>query len=251
MTLPRHIAIIMDGNGRWAQERGLSRAEGHRRGAQTIESIVEACHGRGIRYLTLYAFSEENWSRPSDEVVALMHLLKHFLVSKRPEMIEKGIRFRVIGDRDRLPSEVRRELARTEEATSAGDRMTLVVALSYGSRQELVRAFNALLREGVAEVSAEAIERELYTAGLPDPDLLIRTSGEYRISNFLLWQIAYTELYFTETLWPDFGEAELNRAIASYARRERRFGMTSEQVAGERISDEGDEEPQRAEGGRG
>lgn len=230
MRIPQHIAIIMDGNGRWALERGLTRAEGHRRGAQTIEKIVQACYDRNVRHLTLYAFSEENWSRPSEEVLSLMQLLRHFLASKRKELVEKRIRFRTIGDIDRLAPEVRDELYETAKATAGGDRMTLIVALSYGSRQELIRAYNALIRKGATEATQEAIERELDTAGIPDPDLLIRTSGEYRISNFLLWQIAYTEFYFTDTLWPDFGEQELDKAIASFARRERRFGMTSEQV---------------------
>ena len=228
--VPAHIAIIMDGNGRWAKERGLSRAEGHRAGARTIELIVQAALDRGIRYITLYAFSEENWSRPSDEVLALMQLLRHFVASKRAELIEKGTRFKAIGDLDRLSPDVRQELLETEEATARGERMTLVVALSYGSRQENVRAANRLIRRGVVEATTEMFERELDTAGIPDPDLLVRTSGECRISNFLLWQIAYSELYFTETPWPDFTEAELDRAIAEYAGRERRFGMTSEQV---------------------
>ncbi|HPQ80545.1 MAG TPA: polyprenyl diphosphate synthase [bacterium] len=229
-NLPRHIAIIMDGNGRWAKEQGLSRAEGHRRGAQTIERIVQAAHDRNIRFLTLYAFSEENWNRPSDEVLSLMQLLRHFVASKRAELIEKRTRFMAIGDLERLAPEVRRELIETSEATAAGDRMTLVVALSYGSRQEIVRAVNSLMRSGVSEVTPEAIDGALDTAGIPDPDLLIRTSGEYRISNFLLWQIAYSELYFTETLWPEFTEAEFDRAIDSYSDRERRFGQISEQL---------------------
>ena len=228
--LPRHIAVIMDGNGRWAKEHGLSRAEGHRRGAQTIERIVQAAHDRGIEFLTLYAFSEENWNRPSDEVLSLMQLLRHFVASKRAELIQKGTRFRTIGDLSRLAPEVRHELMETAEATAGGGRMTLVVALSYGSRQEIARAVNAIIKRGVAEATPEMIEGELDTAGIPDPDLLIRTSGEYRISNFLLWQIAYSELYFTETLWPDFTEGELDRAIEAYGRRERRFGMTSEQL---------------------
>lgn len=225
-TIPRHIAIIMDGNGRWAKERGQPRAEGHRRGAETIERIVSACRNRGVRYLTLYAFSEENWQRPSDEVLALMQLMRHFLVSKRAELIENRTAFRVIGDIDRLPSEVRQEIAQTVEATKQGDVMTLSVALSYGARQEICRAVNHLVRNGTTEFTPELIEGALDTSGIPDPDLLIRTSGEYRISNFLLWQIAYTELYITETLWPEFQDADLDVAIASYTKRERRFGRT-------------------------
>lgn len=230
MNIPNHIAIIMDGNGRWAKEHGLGRAEGHRRGAETIEKIVRACHRRHIRYLTLYAFSEENWLRPSDEVLSLMQLLKGFLASKRAELLENRIHFRPIGDIDKLEQDVRRELIKTEEATRKGDLMTLVVALSYGGRQEILRAVTKLMKDGVSDLTPEVFESRLDTQGIPDPDLLIRTSGEYRISNFLLWQLAYTELYFTETLWPDFDEKELDRAIASFATRERRFGMTGEQV---------------------
>lgn len=228
--IPYHIAIIMDGNGRWAEEHGLTRAEGHRRGSETIERIVRACLARGVRHLTLYAFSEENWMRPSDEVVSLMDLLKGFLASKRSEMLENGIRFMTIGDTSRLPAELQRELKDTEAATRGGGAMSLIVALSYGGRQEICRAVNSLLKRGAREITQEDFSAALYTAGVPDPDLLIRTSGEYRISNFLLWQLAYTELYFTETLWPEFGEEELDRAIESFARRERRFGMTSEQI---------------------
>lgn len=229
--IPNHIAIIMDGNGRWASERGLSRAEGHARGAGTIETIVRAAHNLGVRYLTLYAFSEENWMRPSAEVGSLMVLLKQFLASKRAEMLEKEIRFMTIGDTARLEPDVQRELAETAEATRKGGKMTLVVALSYGARQEMLWAMNKLIAKGAARITQENFEGELYTAGIPDPDLLIRTSGEYRISNFLLWQLAYTELYFTETLWPDFDEHEFKKALESYSRRERRFGMTSEQIA--------------------
>ncbi|MFH1830806.1 MAG: polyprenyl diphosphate synthase [Pseudomonadota bacterium] len=228
--IPKHIAIIMDGNGRWANERGLPRAEGHRLGAETIEKIVAACRDRNIRYLTLYAFSEENWSRPSDEVLSLMQLMRHFLVSKRAELIEERTAFRVIGDIERLPREVRSEITETVEATKDGDRMTLIVALSYGARQEICRATNTLLKKGVRDFTPDILQEGLDTVGIPDPDLLIRTSGEYRVSNFLLWQIAYTELYFTETLWPEFSEDELDRAIESYAKRERRFGLTGQQT---------------------
>jgi len=230
INVPQHIAIIMDGNGRWAKERGLKRTDGHRHGAVTIEKIVRLCHDKGVRYLTLYAFSEENWSRPNEEVDSLMELLRHFVASKREELLEKKIRFLTIGDIDRLKPDVCSELNETKEITKKGDKMTLIVALSYGSRQEICRAVNNLIGKGVKEVTPETLEAELYTKGIPDPDLLIRTSGEYRISNFLLWQLAYTEFYFTETHWPDFDEAALDRAIASFSRRERRFGMTSEQI---------------------
>ncbi len=230
--VPKHIAIIMDGNGRWAQEQGLARAEGHRRGAEMIERIVDACHDRGIRYLTLYAFSEENWNRPSDEVVALMQLLRHFLASKRKRLIEKRTSFRAIGDLDRLPPEVRSELMATEEATRNGDHMTLIVALSYGGRQEICRAVGRVIEKGMIEVTPEQFSQELDTVGIPDPDLLIRTSGEFRVSNFLLWQLAYAELYFSPVPWPDFDEEKLEEAIASYIERERRFGRTSAQMKG-------------------
>lgn len=228
--IPKHIAIIMDGNGRWAAEKGLSRAEGHRRGAERIEEIIEACKDRGVRYITLYAFSDENWNRPNDEVLALMQLLKHFLKSKRQGMIRKGVRFRAIGDIARLPSDLIRDIRETEDATIAGEKIMMIVALSYGGRQEICRAAEALAKKGVTEISVEAFTEHLDTVGIPDPDLFIRTSGECRISNFLLWQLSYTELYFTEVLWPDFSPDELDRAIESYSKRERRFGMTSEQV---------------------
>jgi undecaprenyl diphosphate synthase len=229
--IPTHIAIIMDGNGRWAGEKGQPRAEGHRRGAETIETIVKACRDRDVRYLTLYAFSEENWRRPSDEVLSLMQLMRHFLVSKRAELIEERTAFKVIGDVDRLPPEVKAEILETAEATKDGDRMTLIVALSYGGRQEICRAVNTLIRKGKREINAEMLQTALDTAGIPDPDLLIRTSGEYRLSNFLLWQLAYAELYFTETLWPEFSTEHLDAAIESFANRERRFGMTTGQMA--------------------
>jgi undecaprenyl diphosphate synthase len=230
MAIPRHIAIIMDGNGRWALDHGLPRAEGHGRGAQTIETIVEAARDRGIKYLTLYAFSEENWKRPEDEVFALMYLLKEFLVTKRAKMIEQGIVFNTIGDISKLPSELQDEISKTKAATKNGKVMTLIVALSYGARQEICRAVNEIIEEGDIPVTPEAITRKLDTGEFPDPDLLIRTSKEYRISNFLLWQLAYTELYFTDILWPDFSPQRLDDAISEYQNRERRFGMTSEQI---------------------
>jgi undecaprenyl diphosphate synthase len=229
---PEHIAIIMDGNGRWAAERDLPRSEGHRRGAESIERAVRACRDRGVRYLTLYGFSEENWKRPAAEVEALMELMCFFLIQKRDEMVAEGTRFRAIGDIERLPVEVRQEIARTEEATREGKGITLIVGLSYGGRQELCRAVDRLAKRGAIPCTPALIAESLDTAGIPDPDLLIRTSGEYRISNFLLWQIAYAELYFTETLWPDFDEKALDQALASYARRTRRYGLTGEQLKG-------------------
>ncbi len=230
MRIPKHIAIIMDGNGRWAKEHDLPRTEGHRRGAEAIESIVTSCSDRGVECLTLYAFSEENWNRPSEEVAALMQLLKLFLIAKRKNMIEKGIRFRMIGEIDRLPEDVREEVSRTVKDTSGGWKMDFVIALSYGSKQEICRAVNDLISKGVDDINPQMIDGALDTAGLPDPDLLIRTSGERRISNFLLWQLAYAEFYFTEIHWPDFDEEQLDLAIKSYSERERRYGLTSEQL---------------------
>ncbi len=236
MNLPKHIAIIMDGNGRWAQNRDLPRLEGHRQGSETVEEIVEACRELGVENLTLYAFSQENWHRPDEEVLGLMELLKYFLIKKREKLLRNKIRLRVIGQVDRLPEEVLRELTRTIEETRHGDKMTLILALSYSARNEIVDVVNQVLRTAMADgdvsrvVKEADLDRLLYTEGLPNPDLLIRTSGEYRISNFMLWQMAYTELYFTETLWPDFSRAELEKAILEYQRRERRFGLTREQI---------------------
>jgi len=227
---PQHIAIIMDGNGRWAEYHELPRIEGHRRGAEVSEDIINACIDRRVPYLTLYAFSEENWNRPSDEVEALMELLGLYLTSKRQKMIHEGIRFQTIGDVNRLSPFVREEVERTKELTQQGSNLTLTMALSYGSRQEIARAFQELIKRGVKNITPEILSQALDTRDLPDPDLLIRTSGEYRISNFLLWQLAYTELYFTETLWPDFNAYELDKALDAFSKRERRFGMTSEQL---------------------
>jgi undecaprenyl diphosphate synthase len=234
--LPRHIAIIMDGNGRWARQRNLPRLEGHHKGSETVEEVVEACHELGIENLTLYAFSQENWKRPDQEIHGLMELLNYFLVAKREKLIKNGIRFRVIGQVDRLAEPVLRELTKTIEATRRCGKMTLVLALSYSSRTEIIDTINQIIRSALASGDAsqvlkeEDFDRWLYTEGLPHPDLLIRTSGEHRISNFLLWQMAYTELYFTETLWPDFSRKDLEKAILEYQRRERRFGQTTEQI---------------------
>jgi len=236
--LPQHIAIIMDGNGRWARERGLHRVEGHRQGSETVDEIVTACRELGIRYVTLYAFSMENWARPKDEIAALMALLKEFLIIKREKMLKNQIRLVSIGDVERLPEPVLTTLRETEAKTQDCDRMVLVLALSYGGRDELTRAVNTLLKEKEDGkfrdnfISVDLFSRYLDTSGMPDPDLLIRTSGESRVSNFLPWQLAYSELYFTDTLWPDFHREELYKAITEYQRRERRFGLTSEQVRG-------------------
>lgn len=234
--LPRHVAIIMDGNGRWARRRGLPRIEGHRKGADTVRAVVRSCRRWGISVLTLYAFSLENWHRPPDEVQALMELLKDYLRSEREEMIRNGIRLRVIGRMEDLDSEVQRVLQETMEATATGKDMILNLALSYSGRSEILGASKRLAADLLKgrlrpeSLDEEIFERYLDTAGLPDPDLLIRTSGEQRISNFLLWQMAYTEIYFTETLWPDFSEEDLREALRDYQRRERRFGRTSEQL---------------------
>ena len=228
--LPRHIAIIMDGNGRWAQNRGYPRIEGHRSGIESVRETVKACRELGIEFLTLYAFSEENWSRPKTEVGALMRLLRQFLKSETKTMVEKGIRFNVIGDESRLPKEVRAAIGDACRKTATGNQMRLTLALSYGARSEIVRAARQLASEVVSgsrtldQITKESFAGALYTADMPDPDLLIRTSGEQRISNFLLWQIAYTELWITPVLWPDFRKPHLMEAIENYRHRDRRFG---------------------------
>ncbi|MBN1614842.1 MAG: isoprenyl transferase [Deltaproteobacteria bacterium] len=234
--LPRHIAIIMDGNGRWAQKHTLGRISGHRKGADAVRATVRTCRELGIGYLTLYAFSVENWQRPAAEVEALMGLLKEFLAKEIDELDEKGIRLMTIGNLQALKAPLRRQLKQAVERTAHNEAMVLNVALSYGGRDEIVEAAKKILRDGLAgRISPDEITREnfagyLYTARIPDPDLLIRTSGEYRISNFLLWQTAYTEFYFTDVLWPDFQREDLLRAIAAYQARERRFGLTSDQL---------------------
>ncbi len=234
--LPRHVAVIMDGNGRWAKARMLRRIVGHRKGVETVRVIVEECSRLGIGYLTLYAFSAENWSRPKTEVSALMALLKKYIRMEVPRMQQNNIRFNVIGDREELPPDVRQVVGDAIAVTSGNTGMTLTLALSYGSRQEIIRACRAVAADVTAgrvtpeEVTEKAFSGYLSTDGMPDPDLLIRTSGEARISNFLLWQLAYTELYFTEVNWPDFNAQELHKALADYNRRERRFGLTSDQL---------------------
>ena len=213
-----HLAVIMDGNGRWAEKRHLPRIMGHRAGAEALDRCMHYCKAAGIRYLTVYAFSTENWKRSEEEVTGLMKLLSGFVHSKEKELLAEGVRFRVIGRRSDLSEKLQAEIAALEEKTKAGD-FTLIVALSYGGRDEIVRAAMKF-RGGTEENFANCLD----TAGLPDPDLVIRTSGEQRISNFLLWQSAYSEYYFTETLWPDFDQVEFDRALASYAKRERRMG---------------------------
>ena len=236
--VPRHVAIIMDGNGRWAERRGLSRNEGHREGLEAVRAVVRAAGDLGIEYLTLYAFSLENWNRPQAEVTELMRLLDHYLEVELEEVIQNDIRVRVIGRLDRVPPTVRRRVLDAVERTRDGHAMTLTFALSYGGRAEIVDAARRLLRDAeLGKVDAEHLDEKtfaayLYDPELPDPDLLIRTGAESRVSNFLLWQIAYSELYITELMWPDFRAEHLLRAIEEYQRRERRFGLTSAQVRG-------------------
>ncbi len=230
--LPEHIAVIMDGNGRWAKSRSLPRIEGHREGAKSVRAVVTACRELEIPWLTLYAFSEENWNRPKTEVQGLMSFLKHYLKSELPTLIENEIAFDVIGDEERLPKSVRKTIADAREKAAGGKKMRLSVALSYGGRSEIVRAARQLAEEVQrGEITPDQIDKaafaqRLYTADMPDPDLLIRTSGEMRISNFLLWQVAYTELYITPVLWPDFRKEQLIQALVEFNKRERRFGRT-------------------------
>jgi undecaprenyl diphosphate synthase len=227
---PRHVAIIMDGNRRWAQARGLPRLAGHRAGVEAVRRTVRACLDRGVAWLTLYAFSSENWRRPPDEVIDLTGLLRHFVRAEMAELARQGVRLRFIGDRNRFSADVRADLAAGEEATKANRRLTLVVALSYGARDEILAAARAAAAEAAAgrldpaEITEASFSALLSTDGIPDPDLIIRTSGEQRLSNFLLWQSAYAELLFLDLMWPDFGERHFAEALAEFARRERRFG---------------------------
>ena len=225
-SLPKHIAIIMDGNGRWAKRRNLPRVKGHEKGAEALSRTAELCVRLGIKFLTVYAFSKENWQRPQEEVGFLMQLLEEYLKKEREVLIKNRIKLKVAGDIEELPENVRKELARTMELTSQNDRMVFILALNYGGRAEILRAVKALLKEGISpdQVNEELFRKYLYVPEAPDPDLRIRTSGEIRISNFLLWEIAYTELYFTKVLWPDFSEKDLLEAIIDYQKRERRFG---------------------------
>lgn len=223
-NLPKHVAIIMDGNGRWAKRRLLPRTAGHKVGGETFHEIVEACGRIGIPYLTVYAFSTENWNRDPEEVETLIRLLQNALKDYTPELKANNVRLRLMGDLSRFPEEARRSLQESVETLSECTGMVLSICLSYGGRQELVEAFNRLAAEGKTNITAEDISAALYSAGIPDPDLVIRTSGEYRISNFLLWQSAYAEYYFTDVLWPDFHEKELHKALHDYEKRSRRFG---------------------------
>ncbi len=231
-ALPAHIAVIMDGNGRWAQERGLSRSEGHKAGVRAAKAIVTECRTIGIRHLTLYTFSQENWGRPKDEVSLLFQLLVSFLGDELPSMERNGISLRVFGDLDGLPLAARTALRHAISRTSRCSGMIVNLALNYSGREEILRAARTLIRRGVRpeDVTEDAFRECLYSAGQPDPDLLIRTSGELRTSNYLPFQSAYSELYFTTTYWPDFTPAELHKALRDYAGRSRRFGLTQEQI---------------------
>lgn len=230
MAAPVHVCVIMDGNGRWAASRGLPRAEGHRRGAESARAVIKEAARLGVEYLTLFGFSSENWKRPSGEVTDLMGLLRLYLRKELAELHKQGVRFRVIGERSRLPEDVQKLVDAAEQRTRDNTGLTLVIALSYGGRAEIVGAARALAEKVKAgEIDPAAIDEEqfaghLETVGIPDPDLLIRTSGEQRISNFLLWQCAYTEFVFTEALWPDFGAQDFQDAIDQYRSRERRYG---------------------------
>jgi undecaprenyl diphosphate synthase len=229
--LPRHVAVIMDGNGRWAKQRLMNRVKGHERGTETVRTVVRANRALNIPVLTLYAFSTENWQRSKVEVTALMAILDRFLKSERKEMMDNDIRLNAIGQIDRLPNFVRKALEETMQATAQNRSMTLNLALSYGARNEIVRMVRAIAEKSISgDIAPEAITEQLvsehlYTADFPDPDLLIRTSGEMRISNFLLWQIAYSEIYITKTLWPDFSKEEYHKILKDYQQRDRRFGI--------------------------
>lgn len=235
-NLPNHLAIIMDGNGRWAKQQGKLRAFGHENGAKSVKKIVECSARLGVKYLTLYAFSTENWNRPKLEVEILMKLLIGALKKELKTLLENNIRLNAIGSLDVLPKSVKKELLEVIEKTKNNDRMTLTLALSYGSRDEIINAVKNISEKvknniiSIDTIDESIINQHLYTQNMPDVDLVIRTSGEHRISNFLLWQIAYAEFYFTDVLWPDFNEEELYKAIISYQKRERRFGKTSEQI---------------------
>lgn len=234
--LPRHVAIIMDGNGRWAKREGLARMFGHRKGVETVHRITEAAAELGIGYLTLYTFSTENWNRPKEEVDALMALLVDTIAKETPTLMKNNIRLETIGDLSRLPEQTRNKFIGCIQETSNNTGLTLVIALSYSARWEIIRATQmmaAAVQAGqllVEDINEETISSFMTTRNMPDPDLLIRTSGELRISNFLLWQLAYSELYFTDCLWPEFTEEEFYHAIVDYQHRERRFGKTSEQI---------------------
>jgi undecaprenyl diphosphate synthase len=237
LTLPRHIALILDGNGRWASQRGLPRTQGHEHGANAVRTAVRGAHDRHIEYLTLYAFSVNNWSRPKDEVDALMRICTEFAEGEHDELVRRGVRVRIVGELDDVPTRTRRAMERLIGDTAGGAEMTLALALNYGGRRDMVNAVRALAiqaRAGLVmpeEIDEVSLRRTLTTGDLPDPDLIIRTGGERRLSDFLLFESAYAELFFTETYWPDFTEATFDEALSAYARRQRRYGRTGRQVA--------------------
>jgi undecaprenyl diphosphate synthase len=234
--VPRHIAIVMDGNGRWAKKRILPRTAGHQAGVKAVQKVLKRCGERGVKVLTLFAFSSENWRRPEEEVHVLMELFVSTLEEQTETLHENGIRLRFIGDRSAFSEKLQDEIANSEETTKGNSRLTLVIAANYGGRWDMLQAVRRIARDveqgliSADSISMASIDSRLSFPDLPEPDLFIRTGGEYRISNFLLWQLAYTELYFTETLWPDFNEKSLDLAIDAYAGRQRRFGCTSEQI---------------------
>ncbi|CCH47246.1 isoprenyl transferase [Pseudodesulfovibrio piezophilus] len=231
-SIPAHIAIIMDGNGRWAKQRGLPRTEGHKAGTETARTVVSRCHELGIKHLTLYTFSKENWSRPKAEVKTLFELLTAFLKREEKSLKEQGVKLNVLGDINDMPMTVRQVLKHVMRQTQECSTMTLNLALNYSGRDEILRATRALLEKGLesSEITEEIFSNELWTAGQPDPDLIIRTSGELRLSNYLLFQCAYSELYFTDIYWPDFSSDELDKALVELGHRQRRFGKTSDQL---------------------
>jgi undecaprenyl diphosphate synthase len=239
--LPQHVAVIMDGNGRWAEQRGLPRLQGHRVGKDSVRAVVETARRLGIRYLSLYAFSTENWQRPPREIDGLMSLLRRYLATELGKMMKHQIRLLAVGSLRRLPPAVRDALRATIEATKHNTGMTVILAVSYGGREEIARAMRAIarrVRRGELEperITPETVAKHLGTNGIPDPDLLIRTSGEMRLSNFFLWQLAYTEIYVAEALWPDFREREFLQALTFFQQRQRRFGRTSAQIDRERL----------------
>lgn len=228
--IPRHIAVIMDGNGRWAKKRFLPRVMGHKRGLDALENMVKRCAELGVQYLTVFAFSTENWRRPEDEVSFLMGLFLQALQKQVQHLHENNMRVKVIGNRSRFSEDIRTGIEQAERLTAANTGLTITIAADYGGRWDILQAANRLIQEGVTEITEDMLARHLMLPDAPEPDLFIRTGGETRISNFLLWQLAYTELYFTDTLWPDFDSAALNAAVQSFQKRERRFGRTSEQL---------------------
>lgn len=242
LAIPGHVAIIMDGNGRWAKLRNEPRHRGHRQGVKSVKNIVRACLRNNVRYLTLFAFSSENWKRPRREVGLLMGLLLTALGSEIKELDENGVQLRFIGDRNHIPANVQYAMEDAETQTASNDTLTLVIAVSYGGRWDITQAAQRLVEQvqskeiDVENITEKSLDENISTVDIPAPDLFIRTGGEHRISNFLLWQLAYTELYFTDTLWPDFNEMAFGMALKDYAKRQRRYGMTSEQVASRTVS---------------